>query len=169
MQSSLHTNYWPALYRAGFFLPKAIFTFFFIFLSFACIAAQNPSATLTFNLGNENEAPDRVSRSKFDCLDHIFAVAKIASLTEGKHAAEFRWINPQGNSQEVTKYKFLVNYGNQAGGDLWAWLKLSRGKGAGLFQWLDPATGLEEFIGEWRVELLIDGKELAKNTFQVNC
>ena len=113
--------------------------------------------------------PDKVNRSIFDCSDKIFTITEIRFLTEGKHTAEFRWINPQGHSQEITKYKFLVNSSNQTGVNLWAWIKLSRGKGAGLFQWLDPATGLEEFIGEWTVELMIDGQELAENTFQINC
>ena len=132
-------------------------------------AAQKPTASLEFNLSNKQGTPDGKVENKFDCLDKIYSVTQARFLALGKHSVEFRWVNPHGEAQEITKYDFFVNTSNANGVDLWAWLKLSRGQGAGLFQWLDPATGLEEFIGEWTVELLIDGEKLAQNNFIVNC
>lgn len=148
---------------------SALFSLLNFLSPLAAQESERPSATIEFNLSNKYGTPDNVKRSKFDCLDQIYAVSQIVSLSEGKHLAEFKWINPQGQAQEITSYKFLVNQSNAHSVKLWAWLKLSRGRGAAFFQWLDPATGLEEFIGEWRVELKIDGKELTQNTFDVNC
>jgi len=139
-------------------------------LAFFCVpilAETRPSATLEFNLADKHGAPNKQALSKFDCLDKIYAVTDVKNMPKGKHLVEYRWINPHGETQETTRYNFHVK--DSAVTNLWSWLQLSRGKGAGLFQWLDPSTGLEEFIGEWRVDLFVNGKELQRANFEVNC
>ena len=138
-----------------------------VFLCKPILAEPNPSATLEFNLADKHGAPNKQALSKFDCLDKIYAVTDVKNMPKGKHAIEYRWMNPHGETQETTRYNFHVK--EAAVTNLWSWLKLSRGKGAGLFQWLDPSTGLEEFIGEWTVELFVNGKELQRASFEVNC
>ena len=138
-----------------------------VFFCTPMLAEPKPSATLEFNLADKHGAPDKQALSKFDCLDKIYAVTDIKNMPKGKHTIEYRWMNPHGETQETTRYNFHVKEATVT--NLWSWLQLSRGRGAGLFQWLDPSTGLEEFIGEWRVELFVNGKELQRATFEVNC
>ncbi|WP_353414084.1 hypothetical protein [Arenicella sp. 4NH20-0111] len=125
------------------------------------------SASLRFTLSDELGFPQDQSKDSFDCLDKIYAVTDVKGFKKGKHIIEFRWVDPSGDTRERTVYDFFVR--DKPSTKLWAWLELSRGQGAGVVQWLNPAAGLEEFIGKWELKLLIDDKEFKSDEFDVNC
>ena len=52
---------------------------------------------------------------------------------------------------------------------LWAWLELAPAAGSSLIAWMNPAAGLEEFIGTWDVEVKINNRMVSKRQFEVIC
>ncbi len=129
--------------------------------------AGGAKADLIFSLSDQHGAPLDQSKENFDCSDKIYAVTNLHGFDKGKHAIEFRWSEPNGETRERTQYDFFVR--EEPNVKLWAWLELTRGQGAAMFQWLNPAAGLEEFIGQWSVDLLVDGEKVASNRFEVTC
>lgn len=125
------------------------------------------NSTLHFTLRGEHGFPSKETVKSFDCLDRIYAVTELSYFKKGEYTIEFHWVDPDGNTRETTKYDFLMR--KEPKTELWGWLELSRAKGAGMIQWLNPAAGLEEFIGFWTVELVLNGKTINKGQFEVLC
>ena len=117
-------------------------------------------------LANDLNIPLEEAKIDFDCSDKIYAVVELNNYPKGRHELSVLWIDPAGTSRENTQYPFHVN---EASTKLWAWLSLSRATGAGMLQWLDPAAGLEEFIGLWTIEVRIDNRKIASQPFEVSC
>lgn len=124
-------------------------------------------SSLRFTLSDEHGFPLEESKENFDCLDKIYAVTELSHLKSGKHAIEFKWVDPSGVAREHTNYDFYIS--DKPSIKLWAWLELSRAQGASMMQWLNPAAGLEEFIGQWELELLVDDKTIQQGKFEVSC
>ena len=110
--------------------------------------------------------PSKQAKQSFDCSDKIYTVVELRNYAPGKHELSIKWIDPAGDLREHTQYPFHVVKQDTR---LWAWLNLYRATGAGLLQWIDPAAGLEEFIGSWTIEVRIDNKRLTKQNFEVIC
>lgn len=161
-----------SLYKATSF-----FVAFFLF-AFACYSptrvlaeqgqADNdtPQSTVYFALADEFNAPLKESTTDFDCTDKIFTVVELNDYPQGKHQLSVRWLDPTDGQREHTKYEFHVN---QQEVRLWAWLSLSRAQGAGMLTWINPAAGLEEFVGPWTVEVRVDNKKISDGVFEVSC
>ena len=119
-----------------------------------------------FATGDEFGTPATESKTSFNCTDKVYLVAELRGLPNGKHVFTVLWRDPNDDLSEKTEYDFNVT---QAESKLWAWLKLSRARGAGMLTWINPAAGLEEFIGEWSVEVLVNQKRVSKESFTVVC
>ena len=117
-------------------------------------------------LSDEHERPLSFGKETFGCEEKIFAVAELSNYPKGKHEFSVKWTDPANTLREHTRYPFHINKKETR---LWSWLSLRRGAGAGMLQWIDPAAGLEDFIGPWEVEVHIDGKKLASLKMEVNC
>lgn len=128
--------------------------------------STEPRSQSYLALSNQHGAPTTEAQTSFDCTDKIFVVAELTHFKRGKHQLSVRWVDPADQVRETTDYPFFVQQDKTR---IWAWLSLSRGAGAGILQWLDPAAGLEEFVGPWRVTLAVDGKRLHENEFEVDC
>lgn len=146
-----------------------------VFISGSVLGATSPSAikqseksaSLRFTIADRHGFPFEESRNHFDCLEKIYAVSEVRNFNKGKHEIEFRWVAPDGDPREHTRYDFFVTDNPKV--NLWAWLELSRAQGASMIQWINPAAGLEEFIGFWEVEIFVDGKSIKKEDFEVSC
>ena len=125
-----------------------------------------PTHSTYLSLANEFGAPTSDQRLIFDCSDKIYVVAELRDYPTGKHQLAVKWVDPNQATRETTNYPFYVRDSNTR---VWAWLSLARGAGAGIMQWIDPTAGLEEFIGEWTVELRIDGRKISETRFEVSC
>ncbi len=150
-------------------IVSAAFLLFSVFGSHAGRDEQrkNVEAELKFALSDEHGFPNNFIDHEFDCSDKIYAVTELSELQQGKRQIEFRWIDPSGKTRERTQYDFFPD--EESNAKLWAWLELSPAKGAILVRWLNPAAGLEEFIGEWSLELYVDKKRVQTDEFQVAC
>ena len=119
-----------------------------------------------FATGDKFGTPLEKSQTSFNCTDKVYLVAQLRQTPKGKHLFTVRWRDPSGDVRETTEYDFHVT---QSESKLWAWVRLSRARGAGMLSWINPAAGLEEFIGEWAVEVLVDQKRVNKGSFTVTC
>lgn len=128
--------------------------------------AEKSTQTLYFTLPDEHAFPQSEAIDNFDCSDKIYSVITLSHFPKGKFHITFIWTDPAGTDRERTEYPFYVREDEEK---LWAWLQLSRATGAGMLQWINPAAGLEEFIGPWQVTVEVDGKKIASGSFEVSC
>ena len=121
-----------------------------------------------FSLADEFNGPktEAEAKERFDCSDQIYTVAELSNYPTGEYQLTVIWKDPNDSVREKTSYPFNVHNTQTR---IWAWLTLSRATGAGLIQWIDPAAGLESFIGMWTIEVLINGKRISKQTIDVSC
>ena len=119
-----------------------------------------------FATGDKFGTPLEKGQTNFGCTDKVYLVAQLRQVPKGKHIFTVLWRDPSGDVRETTEYDFHVT---QEESKLWAWVRLSRARGAGMLSWINPAAGLEEFIGEWAVEVLVDKKRVNKGAFTVTC
>lgn len=118
------------------------------------------------SLAQDHDIPSTQNEDIFDCSDKIFAVVELNSYPIGKYNLAVIWTDPSQTVRERTKYDFHVRGENTR---LWAWLSLTRGFGGGMLQWVNPAAGLEEFIGPWTIDININGKKIGQKSFEVSC
>jgi len=119
-----------------------------------------------FSTADKYGSPYKDAKTQFDCSDKIYTVLELEDYEIGRHQLSVTWQDPEANTREKTTYPFSFR-GKKI--RLWSWLTLSRATGAAMIQWIDPAAGLEEFIGEWSVEVRINDKLLKRDQFQVSC
>ena len=111
--------------------------------------------------------PLKKPSTQFSCTDRIYGVLEIERPGEsGAHVLLATWRNPAGDDQEHTRYGFQVVNGAAR---LWVWLQLHRSTAATIATFANPSAGLEEFVGQWEIRLQIDGKMIAKKSFNVLC
>lgn len=104
----------------------------------------------------------------FACSDKIYAVVEVNQPDGGtaQHTLHATWRNPSGEDQEVTKYDFQVTSGYAR---IWVWLKLHRSGEAAIVQFMNPSAGMDEFVGDWELDVRVDGKGVGKRSFEVLC
>jgi len=97
---------------------------------------------------------------RFDCGDKIHAILETRGLSKATHGLDVYWINPRGQRQEHTELDFRVTGDRQ---DVWVWIKLHRPKQAIVDRVFlqNRATGMEDFIGQWKAQFFVDGKRAA--------
>jgi hypothetical protein len=134
----------------------------------ASIAAEQkkPSSEVYFTVGDQYEYPLTEQRTSFGCSDKIFTVIELEYLPKSKYDLAIVWIDPSKTERERTEYPFDVIADQTR---LWSWLRLVPAKGAAMIQWINPAAGLEEFVGPWTVEVRINNQKIASKNFEVIC
>ncbi len=138
-------------------------------LSLGAVAAATPSevsSNIYFTLGDQHDFPSKKERKYFDCTDKIFTVVELSNLPKTDYDLAIVWRDPSNTERERTEYPFKVSQDETR---IWSWLSLSASKGASMIQWINPAAGLEEFIGPWSVEVRINNKKIATKQFEVVC
>ncbi len=161
---------------------KATASFVVAFLSAVlCTLFLLPSDSALANLNNEpieqsykvylsdadeHGFPKTDKKDVFECTEKIYSVLELSDYPVGTYQLSVDWIDPALDVRERTEYEFRVRESETR---LWAWLTLSRATGASLLQWIDPAAGLEEFIGDWKIEVSVNDRKLASSDFQVVC
>ena len=142
-----------------------VMTFLFSYISLASEEATD-SHELFFTLENENQLPSDKPINEFDCSDKVYSVMKLKGLQQGKHLLTILWHGPDEEVRERTEFTIFAK-GEEV--KQWAWLKLHRAFGASMLQLLNPAAGMEEFIGDWRVDVKIDDQLIINKSFKVIC
>jgi len=129
---------------------------------------KEKSVAIVIALENEHGGPalDLGNQEEFDCNDKIFTVVELSNYPKKEFQLSVKWINPEGDVQEHTQYPFTVHNDFTR---VWAWLSLSRATGAGMLQFINPAAGMEEFVGEWKVQISLNNKRVAEDKFVVLC
>jgi len=115
---------------------------------------------------DEHGFPKKDKKEVFECTEKIYSVLELSDYPVGTYQLSVAWIDPALDVRERTEYEFRVRESETR---LWAWLTLSRATGASLLQWINPAAGLEEFVGGWKIEVSVNDQKLASSDFQVVC
>ena len=117
-------------------------------------------------LSTEFKDADTQAQATFNCDDKIYSVINFQNYETAMYDIRVVWTDPFDKEREVTEFPYFVNSDN-----IYAWssLSLHRGVGAGMLQWINPAAGMEEFIGEWRIRVFINNQSTAEGTFEVLC
>lgn len=130
-------------------------------------SAKKPvSSKIYFALGNKYELPLKEERNYFSCSDKIFTVIELNNLPRTQYDLAIVWKDPSNNERERTEHTFTVARDETR---LWSWLSLSPSEGAAMIQWINPAAGLEEFVGPWTVDILINNRKISSKSFEVIC
>ena len=138
-------------------------------LSPAVFAEVSPTFETYLTAHAKDNRPGSISQNEFECADKIYAVVKVTAPDRQKaseHLLIVNWLNPENHLEQKTRLNFK-SYGR--GTQVWAWLKLSGSTGASIGQIFDPSYGMDEFIGKWRAEIIIDDKKIATHPFDVLC
>lgn len=155
------------LNRKAIILAMAFLYSFDLLVSVSIATEQEkPQSKVYFSLGDQYEYPLTDDRTSFGCSDKIFTVIELSYLPKSTYDLAIVWIDPSNTERERTEYPFDVVTDQTR---LWSWLRLSPAKGAAMIQWINPAAGLEEFVGPWTVEVRINNQKIASKNFEVIC
>ncbi len=134
--------------------------------TFLTSAAKKPDYELNFTTQQTNGIPIKSEQLNFNCSDQIYSTINASNLTDKPVKAVIVWHNPTGQIQEKTPVSLFPVEGKAFG---WAWLKLHKATGAALLSFIDDSIGMDEFIGDWNIELHIDNQKVASGKFNVLC
>jgi len=142
-------------------------SWFLLFNNVAIATTSHPQSHKVYlSDGDEHGFPQTYKKDVFECTEKIYSVLELSDYPIGTYQLSVAWIDPTRDVRERTEYEFRVRESETR---LWAWLTLSRATGASILQWIDPAAGLEEFVGDWKIEVRVNDKKLASSDFQVVC
>lgn len=119
---------------------------------------------LTFS--KKFNAEETQPQSIFDCDQKIVAVLLLKNYPVQLHDIVVKWMDPYGKERESTD---IPTYTSKDSIYTWSSLSLHRDVTAGMLQWINPAAGMEEFIGEWQVKVMIGDKLIQSGKFTVVC
>lgn len=125
-----------------------------------------PSHKVYFTAEERGKIPGTTAAKQFTCSDQVFTVLEASNYAKGDYDVIVTWTDPAGRERERTKYQFHPRAETTR---VWSWLKLHRGAGAVVMSIFDSSAGLDGFVGEWTVQVAVNGKLLEKNTFEVLC
>ena len=110
--------------------------------------------------------PKEPAQTSFSCDDQIYLTIKFANHQPKLHQINISWKDPNDQERENNSFPFFVT---QKESVAWASLKLHRSVGAGMLQWVNPAAGMEEFIGQWTVNVKVGSLVNETKEFEVLC
>ena len=152
------------------FLLTLLFTcFIFLFVGSTALeasASNTPDYEFSFSSEHSNGLPIQTNQTQFNCSDQIYSIINASNLSDEPVNATIIWRNPTGQIQEQTPVNLFPVEGKAYG---WAWLKLHKATGAALLSFIDDSIGMDEFIGDWNIELHIDNKKVTNGKFNVLC
>jgi len=132
----------------------------------AAKSANEKKAEHNIFLTNYFDESKSIRQTSFGCEDKIYAVIQFTNHSPKLHQIEIEWTDPHGEVRELNNFPYFIS-GEIA--HAWASLSLYRSVGAGMLQWINPAAGMEEFIGNWTLSVKV-GDIIHENiTFEVLC
>ena len=129
-------------------------------------ADSKPVYSISFSAQEKNGFPLITNQDQFDCSDQIYTIIDASNLADEPIEATIIWKNPAQVIQEKTPVNLYPVQGKALG---WAWLKLHKTTGAAMLSFLDGSMGMDDFIGDWQIEILINNDRVAKHSFNVLC
>jgi len=135
-------------------------------VSAAASDVSPPSHKIYFTADARGSVPGTDAAKKFTCNDQVFTVLEASHYPKDDYDVVVTWTDPAGRERERTNYQFVPRAKTTR---VWSWLRLHRGAGAAVMSVFDSSAGLAGFVGEWTVQVAVNGKLLEKNTFEVLC
>ncbi len=133
---------------------------------FAASVAATPSYNVYLTTQSNGEIEPARKDRKFDCSDVIYLFVESASTDAASGELKAIWTDPAGKDRVTARREF-----QRGDGGYWSWsgLQLNRPAGASLMQFVDPAAGMSAFIGEWKVQIVVNDRNVSSLTFNVLC
>ena len=133
-------------------------------------ASGAPQAILFLTSQSENGIPGVIPEEEFDCAQKIFAVIDFSGFPTGRHRLVGTWFRADKKREQVVRYSF---YSTGKSGRVWVWLQLFRPAGTdrALERFLlgNPASGMEDFVGQWRIQVRLGSAATVNGRFVVSC
>ena len=108
--------------------------------------------------------------ARFDCSDSIYVFVQSDHPRDPRSTVEARWTNPTGKLVKAGERGFEPM--NSGGQYAWDGIDIEAGGNAlgNVFSAMfDPASGYEDAIGEWRVDVSVDGWDYSSLNVEVLC
>lgn len=99
---------------------------------------------------------------EFDCLGRVTIYLTWYNVP-GTHRVTALWFNPQGEQQDAHDLDF------EGGREVTGWLALEFLNITSAGNPMGVNSAATKFNGQWKVKLLLDGRELETKTFKVKC
>ncbi len=137
----------------------------------ACNAAATTPDTAGLEIYSARIGDGQVQAArKFDCSESIYVFVQSDATRDRRSTIEARWTNPAGRVVKAGERAFEP----MPSGGVYAWDGIDiNAAGSALDNLLgamfDPAAGFEDAIGEWRVEVSVDGVTMAPLAVEVLC
>jgi|GEM_PF-1118132 len=136
-----------------------------------CVSSSAASAaTAAYNVHLTTQASGTIEPAnkdrKFDCSDVIYLFVESASTNALGAELKAIWTDPAGKDRVTARREF-----QRGEGGYWSWsgLQLNRPAGASIMRLVDPAAGMDAFIGEWTVRVVVNDRNITTLTFDVLC
>ncbi len=126
-------------------------------------AVPSPGGKVRYEAFFTNSLEKRIKVEEFRCREKIFLYFTWHGL-QGKHNLKALWYKPDGKIQETTEFQFDTGKGGDW--NTWLYLQLEKGNKRSV---LSPETEWFHFIGQWTMEIFLDGDFLEKKNFKVTC
>lgn len=136
-----------------------------------CMASGGVKAsTPTYNVYLTTQANGTIEAAnkdrQFDCSDVIYLFVESASTNALAAQLKAVWSDPAGKDRVTARREF-----QRGEGGYWSWsgLQLNRPAGASIMRLVDPAAGMDAFIGEWTVRVAVNDRTITTLNFDVLC
>jgi len=134
------------------------------------VSGSASAATPAYNVYLTTQANGTIEPAnrerQFDCSDVIYLFVESASTNALAAELKAVWSDPAGKDRVTARREF-----QRGEGGYWSWsgLQLNRPAGASIMRLVNPAAGMDAFIGEWSVQVVVNDRKITTLTFDVLC
>ncbi len=149
-------------------LFKNIFGVVLVLLSSATWSDTEVTIEFSENIAQftDGRVEPRNLRDKFDCGERIYGVFRLSNLENGERHIATQWKSPGGKVERTNKRRIRISSDDQFV-FLSAFIEFASANS--LSSIIDPASGIEPYIGQWTVDVIVDKNRIKSGHFQVLC
>jgi hypothetical protein len=108
----------------------------------------------------------KTDKNVYDCSDKITLSLTVNDFNRDKGKIQVRWKRPSGRTQDYASFEVIPSEGIVRAT---SWLSLSRATGTTVLSAFDPSIGYSDFIGQWTAVVTLNGSDVGKTNFIVDC
>jgi hypothetical protein len=141
-----------------------------LLLAWTGMAHAEPVVEINFGASTRNFLDGRIevvdAGESFDCSERIWGVVRVNGLPTGDNRLVIHWVSPH---EERFLARPITKRVRDSNADVYISAFLELENSLNLVSFMDPAAGLEPYIGEWNAELFSNGVRVDGAPFNVIC
>lgn len=145
--------------RQSSLLLSLLIALFLVTTGLLSPASAAPELQVVITLTTDPARPG--NSGPFSVYEPVYALITLNGLSPGRHLATVNWIGPENTLEQSTPHRFTL--GNQSGYIFYSWLKLM--KNGPFKRTLGGQTFDDRYLGQWKVQVVVDGRPLAAENF----